>query len=269
MEGKLKNLKNVIEYYSRYNSSLGLLPAAFRYFGMNKGISRWKATDLVAKRLEKSPVEVLILDHITAAIPKEKRKTFIEKPESLLGNQYRSFLKFANNASKNINIILNSKEDIFTPELNYELEHHLDNFKTYSAIIEDLAKVTIRNTLPYPYVVENGKYYSNSLKNKQYDSAAKNVVKKVFEVFREIVEHNSLRRGDKKYEENIALLLGFMAIEILFIPDEGNQCFKPILKNPAKYNYWNRRISYYPKDASISEEDILRWEAMTERFKAG
>ena len=176
-------------------------------------------------------------------LPKEKRGAFIEKPESLFGNQYQSFLKFAKSTPKNIERILKLKEDVFTPELNYELEHHLDNFKTYSAIIEDSAKVSLRNRLPYPFNKIKEEYVEDIKQNRFYDGVAKNIKDGILKSFGEIVSNYNLPKHYKKYEEKIALLLGLTALEILFCPNKDDYRFLHSIENPVRNNYWNRNIS--------------------------
>ena len=219
--------QKILKEYSNYNSSLGLLPVAFKSLfprlsqDINKPIGRWSAAENVAKKLKTNPLEILILDRPMSLLP-ERRKELIENPESLFGPNYKDFLAYTNKLTRNNGKDIRVNPNVFNTTIVGYLS---ENSESYRSIIEGKAQSYIRNNLPY-----------SPEKSKHYDKVAKEIKEGILDAFREYVSNNY--KGDKTYKENVSLLLGLAAIEILYVPSkpslipgEDNHRLLPLLNS--------------------------------------
>lgn len=228
MRGKVA--EGIIREHSKYSSSLGLLPIAYKflfhsYFNKEYKLNRWGASEMVAEKLDLHPLEILVLDRPTGMLP-EKRKELIENPGSLFGQNYGLFLKYVDELTKDNGRALKVDSNIFSKEILSDLSLSETPEVSYRKVIEEKAKSEIRNKLPYkstesgPIVnVEEDRRHKEY--NEYYDSVARQTKDGILAAFKEYVEHNI--EGPEEYKERIALLAGLTAIEILFVPQKSRR----------------------------------------------
>lgn len=215
-----ENFQQVTKEYQKYNSSLGILPVAFRlfkpdFFKERSRLRRMDAAKVVAVNLNTSAIEILLLDKPTALLT-NKREIIMNDPETLFGKNYPLLLKFSE-------ILAGDRKSLKVDKKKFEendfkvlkqLELIPDHKGRYLTVMKEKIRTDIRNRLPY-----------NDTRKVNYDLIAKQIMEGIMEVFSELVD-DVLPYDSSEYKERVALSAGVAGLEIL-ADTEINSNFEP------------------------------------------